>query len=90
MNKWLKYTLWAVGIVAVLIAGEQLFDFIRYRTKTVYISANSIRKEYHIYENCPRLNGQKVFKVKLREAHNNNFHLCKECEVNYDLEQRAK
>ena len=35
------------------------------------------------------MHGHKVFTIKLHEACENGYKLCKECEKDYDLEQEA-
>lgn len=78
-----------IGVIVVLVAAERLFDYIDYRTKKVYICDDGYQHLYHIYPNCSKMHGHKVFTIKLHEACENGYKLCKECEKDYDLEQEA-
>ena len=86
IGKWIGII---IGVIIVLVAGEQLFDYIDYRTKKVYVCDNSSQRLYHIFPYCSRMHGHKVFTVKLHEACDNGYKLCPECEELYDIKQQA-
>ena len=74
IGKWVGII---ICVIVVLVATEQLFDYIDYRTKKVYICNDGSQFLYHIYPSCCKMHGHRVFTVKQHEAWENGYTLCK-------------